>query len=77
MAKVHTVEGDADASALGATLMHEHIFALSTEINQNHPETRGDENSRVQGAALQRQALKSRGIDSLVDLHIFCVKSGE
>jgi phosphotriesterase-related protein len=70
MVKVPTVGGDVDASALGATLMHEHIFVLSTEINQNYTETWGDEKGRVQDAVRQLQALKSHGIDSLVDMTI-------
>ncbi|MBN2321860.1 MAG: phosphotriesterase-related protein [Acidobacteria bacterium] len=70
MAKVPTAGGDIDASVLGATLMHEHIFVLSTEINQNYPETWGDEDSRVQDAVRRLQALKSSGIDSLVDMTV-------
>ena len=57
-------------SALGATLMHEHIFVLSTEINQNYPETWGDEESRVREAVRRLRTLKSNGIDSLVDMTV-------
>ncbi len=35
MAQVETVRGPVDTSALGRTLMHEHVFVLSTEILQN------------------------------------------
>jgi len=70
MEKVPTVARDIDASALGATLMHEHIFVLSPEINQNRPETWGDEDSRIQDAIRRLQALKSSGIDSLVDMTV-------
>lgn len=70
MEKVPTVTRDIDASALGATLMHEHIFVLSPEINQNWPETWGDEDSRVQDAIRRLRALKSSGIDSLADMTV-------
>ena len=38
MALVNTVRGPIDAAQLGVTLMHEHVFVLSTEIMQNFPE---------------------------------------
>ena len=43
MAKIETARGPIDSTALGTTLMHEHIFFLSTEIMQNYPEDWGDE----------------------------------
>ncbi len=59
-----------DASRLGVTLMHEHIFVLSPEINQNYPESWGDEELRVQDAIAQLQRLKAKGVDTLVDLTV-------
>lgn len=38
MALVNTVKGPIDLAHLGVTLMHEHVFVLSTEIMQNFPE---------------------------------------
>jgi phosphotriesterase-related protein len=70
MAQVNTVKGAIDASLLGATLMHEHIFVLTPEINQNYPESWGDEESRVFQAVGQLRKLKSQGIDSIVDLTV-------
>jgi len=70
MSKVNTVRGEVDVSALGQTLMHEHIFVLSAEINRNYPETWGDEDLRVQNAVGQLCALKSKGIDSIVDMTV-------
>ena len=70
MTKVPAVGKEVDASALGTTLMHEHIFVLSAEINQNYPETWGDEDSRIQDAVRQLRALKANGIDSLVDVTV-------
>jgi predicted metal-dependent phosphotriesterase family hydrolase len=39
---VQTVRGPVDASALGQTLMHERIFVLTADVQQNYPEERGD-----------------------------------
>ena len=70
MPQVNTVKGPIDTSQLGVTLMHEHIFVLSTEINQNYPESWGEEESRVQSAVAELRALKSRGIESIVDVTV-------
>jgi phosphotriesterase-related protein len=70
MAYVETVRGAVDTSLLGITLMHEHIFVLSPEINQNYPETWGDEEERINGAVHSLQELKSTGVDTLVDLTV-------
>jgi phosphotriesterase-related protein len=67
MTKIESVRGPIDTSKLGVTLMHEHIFVLSTEINQNYPESWGDEERRVQDAVEQLRKLKSRGVDTIVD----------
>mgnify|MGYP001087937555 CR=1 FL=1 len=48
MAHVHTVKGPIESLQLGVTLMHEHIFVLSPEINQNYPDSWGDEEYRVE-----------------------------
>ena len=70
MAKVHAVGGDIDVSALGATLMHEHIFVFSPVTKSNYPETWGDEDGRVRDAVRRLRALKSSGIDSFVDMTV-------
>jgi phosphotriesterase-related protein len=67
MATIESVRGLIDTSQLGVTLMHEHIFVLSTEINQNYPESWGDEEHRVQDAVDRLRKLKSRGVDTIVD----------
>jgi phosphotriesterase-related protein len=69
MAQINTVRGSIDTSQLGTTLMHEHIFVLSTEIQQNYP-TWGDEEKRIRDAINRLNELKSRGIDSIVDLTV-------
>lgn len=70
MAKINAVHGEMDTSQLGVTLMHEHIFVLSPEINQNYPESWGDEDRRVDEAVRRLRELKSSGVDSLVDLTV-------
>ncbi len=42
MSALNTARGSIDTAQLGVTLMHEHIFVLSTEIMQNYPEAWGD-----------------------------------
>ena len=70
MALVNTVRGPIDTAQLGVTLMHEHVFVLSTEIMQNFPEPWGDEEKRVSDAVARLNELKSRGVDSIVDLTV-------
>src|ERR1017187_2223482 len=67
---VNTVRGPIDSAQLGVTLMHEHIFVLSTEIMLNYPEAWGDEERRIQEAVARLNELASRGIKSVVDLTV-------
>ena len=70
MPQVNTVRGPIDTARLGVTLMHEHVFVLSTEIMQNYPEGWGDEQRRVTDAIARLNELKARGVDSIVDLTV-------
>lgn len=70
MTAVATVRGTLDSGALGPTLMHEHVFVLSTEIMQNYPEPWGEEDDRVSDAIKRLNDLKSAGIDTIVDLTV-------
>ncbi len=70
MPQINTVRGAVDAEKLGVTLMHEHIFVLSTEIMQNFPEGWGDEEQRVTDAIARLNELKARGVDTVVDLTV-------
>ena len=70
MTSVETAKGSIDSSALGVTLMHEHVFVLSTEMLQNFPATWGDEEKRVSDAIARLGELKSRGVDTIVDLTV-------
>ena len=70
MTGIQTVRGEISADQLGQTLMHEHLFVLSTEIDQNYPHIWGDEETRIAEAIRRMNELKSRGVDSVVDLTV-------
>ena len=70
MSVVNTAQGHIDSAQLGVTLMHEHIFVLSTEIMQNYPEAWGDEERRIDEAVARLNELASHGIASVVDLTV-------
>jgi phosphotriesterase-related protein len=54
---VQTVRGPIETSALGRTYMHEHIFVLSADVQQNYPDEWGDEETRVADAVQKLSAL--------------------
>lgn len=66
MATVETVRGPLDTAAMGTTLMHEHVFVLSPEIQQNFPEI-WDEEYRVSDAITKLKGLTEVGVDTIVD----------
>ncbi|HTS75104.1 MAG TPA: hypothetical protein VMG40_02815, partial [Bryobacteraceae bacterium] len=70
MATVQTAKGPLDSARLGTTLMHEHVFVLDTEVQQNFPEEWGDEEQRIADAIARMNELKSRGVDTIVDLTV-------
>ena len=59
-----------DTTDLGVTLMHEHVFIMDTEIGQNYPEAWGDDTKREADAIERLNELKSRGVDTIVDLTV-------
>ncbi len=66
MSSVETVRGPIETSAMGTTFMHEHVFVLSTEIEQNFPEG-WDEGLRIDDAVEKLNDLKAIGVDTIVD----------
>ncbi|MEO6724676.1 MAG: phosphotriesterase-related protein [Blastocatellia bacterium] len=70
MPPINAVRGTMDTAELGVTLMHEHIFVLSTEVMQNFPESWGDEEQRIADAITRMNELKARGVDTVVDLTV-------
>jgi phosphotriesterase-related protein len=71
MTVVETVRGPVDASRLGPTLMHEHVFVLEPEALQNYGHLWGasywDEESRIADAIEKLRALREVGIETIVD----------
>ncbi len=68
MATVDTVRGPIDSSRLGSTLMHEHVFILSPEIEKTSAEW--DEDGARALAVARLHELKEHGIDTIVDLTV-------
>jgi phosphotriesterase-related protein len=67
MTQVPTVRGPVDSAALGRTYMHEHIFVLSPDVQQNYPDEWGDEDTRVADAVQKLTELAGRGVTTIVD----------
>ena len=69
MGDVTTATGPVPADALGRTLMHEHVFIRTFEIEQNWP-TGWDRAAAVEDAVVRLRELKDAGIDTIVDLTV-------
>jgi phosphotriesterase-related protein len=67
MAVVESVRGPVELDNLGQTLMHEHVFVLSTEHVQNYGTDWWDEEARVADAIDKLNALYAKGIHTIVD----------
>ena len=67
---LNTARGAVDVADLGVTLMHEHVFIMTTEIMENYPEGWGDGGKREADAIARLNELKSRGVDTIVDLTV-------
>jgi phosphotriesterase-related protein len=65
--QVQTVRGPVDTAELGPTLMHEHVFVLSGDVQQKYPEEWGDEEERIAAAVGKLTELASRGVRTIVD----------
>lgn len=63
---VQTVKGPIETSAMGPTLMHEHVFIINREILENFG-SYWEEEHRVQDAVDKLNALKQAGVDTIVD----------
>lgn len=67
MPTVETVKGPVDVAALGTTLMHEHVFVMSTEHQQNYGTSWWDEEARVADAVAKLNSLYATGVRTIVD----------
>ena len=68
MAQVQTARGPVEAASRGQVLMHEHVFVLTAEVQQNYPEEWGDEDERVADAVRRLRELPANGISTIVDV---------
>jgi phosphotriesterase-related protein len=64
---VETVRGPVELSDLGPTLMHEHVYVLSTEYVQNYGSDWWDEEFRVADAIAKLNSMYAKGIQTIVD----------
>ncbi|CCH76350.1 Phosphotriesterase homology protein [Nostocoides japonicum T1-X7] len=67
MSQVDTVRGPVESADLGVTLMHEHVFVLTADMQANYPDEWGDEDQRVADAVSSLQALYDAGARTIVD----------
>ena len=67
MTQVQTARGSIDTSELGPTLMHEHVFVLTADVQQNYPEEWGSEEQRVADAVAKLSELAATGVHTIVD----------
>jgi phosphotriesterase-related protein len=61
-----TVRGPVDSADLGTTLMHEHVFVLTSDVQRNYPDG-WDEQERVADAVTRLSELRQAGVDTIVD----------
>jgi len=65
--QIQTATGPVDTAALGQVLMHEHVFVLTPDVQQNYPEEWGSEDARVADAVAKLTALAATGVRTIVD----------
>jgi phosphotriesterase-related protein len=65
--QIETVRGPVETGELGRTYMHEHVFVLSADVQQNYPGEWGDEDARVADAVEKLTALAAAGVRTIVD----------
>jgi phosphotriesterase-related protein len=68
--QVETVLGPVPGPELGRTLMHEHIFVLTADVQQNYPEEWGDEDARVADAVRKLTEVAAAGMGTIVDVTV-------
>ena len=67
MPQVQTARGTVDTAELGQTLMHEHVFVLTADVQQNYPAEWGSEEDRVADAVQRLTSLHALGVRTIVD----------
>src|SRR4051794_23786201 len=67
--RIHIVGGEIAASELGRTLMHEHIFIRTPELQEAWPGFMGwDDDAAIAAANEKLKAIKASGVDTIVDM---------
>jgi phosphotriesterase-related protein len=66
MVEVPTVRGPVSSADLGLTLMHEHVFVLTADVQRNYP-GQWDEQARVDDAVARLTELRDAGYRTVVD----------
>ncbi|HVV75929.1 MAG TPA: phosphotriesterase-related protein [Mycobacteriales bacterium] len=64
--ELSTAGGLIDTASMGRTLIHEHVFVMTTEVQANF-KTDWDESKNVADAIAKLTALKDAGIDTIAD----------
>ena len=67
MSQIQTVRGPVESSTLGRTYVHEHIFVLTPDVQQNYPDEWGDEEQRIADAVVKLTALVASGVTTIID----------
>jgi phosphotriesterase-related protein len=69
---IQSATGAISTGRLGRTLMHEHVFTVSSEMAANYPAVawNGTREDRISEAIGQLNHLKATGIDSFVDMNV-------
>ncbi len=67
MPQVQTARGPIYSAELGPTLMHEHIFVLTPDVQQNYPQEWGSEEDRIAEAVGRLNEVAGLGVRTIVD----------
>ena len=70
---VATATGPVPVTALGRTLMHEHLFVVNPEVELTWPDAPGqfNEEEQMAEAVTLLTAMKAQGFDTMVELTVF------
>jgi phosphotriesterase-related protein len=67
MPQVQTARGPIETAELGVTLMHEHIFTLTADVQINYPQEWGSEQERIADAVRRLNEVAALGVGTIVD----------
>ena len=67
MTAIPTVRGPVDTDEFGVTLMHEHLFVMTSDVQQNFPGEWGSEEDRIADAVAKLEKAYAAGVRTIVD----------